>query len=244
MRFSPNENAHNVAPPNLRCIWMTAGILSYQLCDRQFDCDQCPLDAAMRMHFSRHDETDKPREERRLHSELSYSRNHCWIRYVSGNLVRVGFEPDFAKAVRSARAVVLPAAGDRLRHDEWCLWIVIDSGTLPIRAPFTGTIESVNLALADEPNLISDSPYDLGWLFEATVKDDEKVRSHFLTTGEAGALYAHDHEHFQKLLSAALSGPETPVGETLYDGGEIIRDPKAMVGEKRYIALLREVYCR
>jgi hypothetical protein len=31
---------------------MAAGILSYQLCEREFDCDQCPLDKAMRMHIS------------------------------------------------------------------------------------------------------------------------------------------------------------------------------------------------
>lgn len=41
-----------MVPKEQRCVWMAAGILSYQLCEREFDCDQCPLDKAMRMHIS------------------------------------------------------------------------------------------------------------------------------------------------------------------------------------------------
>ena len=30
------------------CVWVTAGVLNYKLCDRDFDCEHCPLDAALR----------------------------------------------------------------------------------------------------------------------------------------------------------------------------------------------------
>jgi hypothetical protein len=30
------------------CVWMAAGVLRFWLCDRGFDCDRCPLDAALR----------------------------------------------------------------------------------------------------------------------------------------------------------------------------------------------------
>lgn len=33
---------------SLPCIWMSAGLLSYRLCDREYDCEHCPLDAALR----------------------------------------------------------------------------------------------------------------------------------------------------------------------------------------------------
>ncbi len=32
----------------LPCIWMTAGLVRWRLCDREYDCDHCPLDAALR----------------------------------------------------------------------------------------------------------------------------------------------------------------------------------------------------
>lgn len=31
-----------------QCVWMQAGVVGYKLCDREFDCDQCPFDAALR----------------------------------------------------------------------------------------------------------------------------------------------------------------------------------------------------
>lgn len=33
---------------SLPCIGMTAGLVSYRLCDREYDCDHCPFDAALR----------------------------------------------------------------------------------------------------------------------------------------------------------------------------------------------------
>jgi len=30
------------------CVWMDAGVLTYRLCDRDFDCAHCPLNAALR----------------------------------------------------------------------------------------------------------------------------------------------------------------------------------------------------
>lgn len=29
------------------CVWMDAGVLTFKLCDRDFDCEHCPLDAAL-----------------------------------------------------------------------------------------------------------------------------------------------------------------------------------------------------
>lgn len=43
-----------------------------------------------------------------------------------------------------------------------------------IYAPISGTITAVNEALEDKPELINESPYDDGWLFEiATEYADE-----------------------------------------------------------------------
>ena len=31
----------------LPCIWAEAGVLSYRLCDRRYECEQCPLFTAL-----------------------------------------------------------------------------------------------------------------------------------------------------------------------------------------------------
>lgn len=38
------------APPQgvLPCVWMSAGLVSFKLCDREGECEGCPFDRAMR----------------------------------------------------------------------------------------------------------------------------------------------------------------------------------------------------
>ena len=36
-------------PPGvLPCVWMSAGLVSFKLCDREGECEGCPFDLAMR----------------------------------------------------------------------------------------------------------------------------------------------------------------------------------------------------
>ena len=34
------------------CVWMSAGLIRFWLCDRAYDCENCPLDRALRAHRS------------------------------------------------------------------------------------------------------------------------------------------------------------------------------------------------
>jgi hypothetical protein len=40
--------AKDVLPPGvLPCVWMSAGVVSFKLCDREGECEGCPFDRAM-----------------------------------------------------------------------------------------------------------------------------------------------------------------------------------------------------
>lgn len=40
---------NSVLPPGaLPCVWMSAGLVSFKLCDREGECEACPFDLAMR----------------------------------------------------------------------------------------------------------------------------------------------------------------------------------------------------
>jgi len=32
-----------------KCIWMECGYVEYKLCDRDFDCENCPFDKAIKV---------------------------------------------------------------------------------------------------------------------------------------------------------------------------------------------------
>lgn len=44
-----NKTISKVIPEgDFNCIWVEAGLVSYKLCDRNYECDDCPFDQAMR----------------------------------------------------------------------------------------------------------------------------------------------------------------------------------------------------
>lgn len=45
------------------CIWMNAGVLPFQLCDRAFACESCPIDADLRIAPALHEQLQAPAHE-------------------------------------------------------------------------------------------------------------------------------------------------------------------------------------
>jgi hypothetical protein len=50
MTYASQQAHTTVAPerPVELCVWMLSGVLNYRLCDRDLDCEHCPLDRALR----------------------------------------------------------------------------------------------------------------------------------------------------------------------------------------------------
>lgn len=242
MRFSPESPLHPIVPPELRCVWMTAGILSYQLCDRSFDCDSCPLDAAMRMHFSRKDERP-PSAAMGNEEHTRYSRNHCWVARRNASAVRIGIEPTLASLL-SPKEIVMPFVGDVVALDQYCCWIITEGGTLHISSPVSGTVIAVNSSVASDPFALANSPFVHGWLFDVRMRSDLAVEPSLLAKKDAERGYRDDHAQFAALVRTALGHqrPGAGVGATLPDGGELLRDIATMLGQKKYFELVDAVY--
>jgi len=243
---SQSNKCHIIPPDEQRCIWMTAGILSYQLCDRQFDCDQCPLDAAMRKRHPRpenlpHADTMPGSSPEGLRSDRSYSPNHCWVKDIHDNVVRVGIEPGLGVALLGPKTIVLPADGQHVSRGQTCLWIVLEGGTLPVASPFDGIIRGVNRQLAEKPYLLGVHPLEHGWLFDVELTEPAKSPG-LMTVEQACSSYGRDEAAFSSLLANALEHGHKEVGITLADGGQELQSVADMLGPDKYFALLRKVY--
>ena len=54
MAKASKKTSYKVVPPGKKkCIWMEAGVVSYKLCDNNFDCQTCSYDHAMQRKVSR-----------------------------------------------------------------------------------------------------------------------------------------------------------------------------------------------
>ncbi len=250
MDNSKSTNKYPLVPPNeQKCVWMTAGILSYQLCDRQFDCDHCPLDSALRTFPER-----TTIDQRQMATNVSakgrkslipgylYSRKHCWIKSNDGNSVRIGIEPLLSSMLLNSKTVVLPSIGDRVQANKVCAWIVLEGGTLAITSPLDGEVQRTNAALVDQPHDIHDDPFERGWLFDLSTREDIFNLSSLLRMAEADRHYSQDERRFQSLVNTEFKKHHAEAGVTLADGGKPVQDVAAMLGTEKYFLLLREAF--
>jgi glycine cleavage system H lipoate-binding protein len=57
MGTSANRESMKIVPPGKKkCVWMEAGVVSYKLCDNNYDCSTCVYDQAMQVKVARQKE--------------------------------------------------------------------------------------------------------------------------------------------------------------------------------------------
>lgn len=238
-----------VPPGDLKCVWMAAGVLSYQLCDRAFDCERCPLDQAMRMHFGRPAapaEDSAPPPAADLATDRRYSRGHCWVLPIGGvdgpaRRVRAGLEPGLARVLPLPRSVVLPSAGSVVGRGQPHVWVIAEGGTFALHAPLTGRIVAVNSNLAERPSRLATSPLEEGWLYELEAEAGPQFRG-LMDARAAGGRYEVDARRFRAELARALRRSGERAGPMMADGGVPLADLGQMLGPSRYLEILARVY--
>jgi glycine cleavage system H protein len=236
-----------VPPQESKCVWMTAGILSYQLCEREFDCEECPLDIALRQRFV-HDKavvgrgrammTGKVPEEPR--GVILYGRKHLWLSRKGEKKVRLGIEPGMASVIVSPKAIVLPAFGARIVRNKACSWIVLEGGTLPMFSPISGQVVATNNLLAENPHAVCVSPLDEGWLFELSVNDADVDDADVLPTADVAQIYSEDERPLKALLSAEMTKGESENAKV--DHGQLVQRLSETLSPTEYLNLLRSTY--
>jgi glycine cleavage system H protein len=246
--MTTSKGYHIIPPDENRCVWMTAGVLQYQLCDREFECEQCPLDLAIR-HQVRPPAAAVAAKTRRaappgtaLREGYQYSRNHCWVLEVAPCRFRVGIEPGFAMVLGVPRAIVLPLHGQVVRPGQACAWIVTPGGTLPLEAPAGGSVRTANSLLRESPDLPHRHPFGEGWLYEVAADEGEEEETHLLSAERIAESYTADESRFLTALNGMLRGRQPEGGFTLADVEQRLESILDLVGPTKYFDAVRHVF--
>jgi glycine cleavage system H protein len=106
--------------------------------------------------------------------ELRYSREHEWVR-LAGDTARIGIT-DFAQdSLGDVVFVQLPDVGLDVVAGASVSEIESTKSVSDIYAPLTGVVQSVNEALAEQPELVNRDPYGEGWMFEVRCADPSEI---------------------------------------------------------------------
>lgn len=231
------------SPP---CVWMCAGLLTYKLCDRDFDCERCPLDAALRGEPAgvpfRTALSEPGRRASHFPDDRLYSPGHLWLRPLGGGgdrVLRLGVDAFAAAVIGHCREVRWPDPDRRVGRGEVICEIDLGLGLLPLAAPLAGRAAGANRLLRREPARMLTEPYDEGWILDLEADDPAELRG-LLTAEAARERTRLDLQRFRRRVAIHLLD-DARVGPSLPDGGELLSDLRQMLGGPRYLELLREL---
>ena len=116
-------------------MWMVAGLLGYRICDRDFDCEHCPLDAAIHgAHGGRDPGTVEPGEDapaRGIRDGLAYHPVYGWAAEAAKGRVRWGIDGLSARLLDHLTEVVVPPSGSEIAVGKFACWVMDDGELVP-----------------------------------------------------------------------------------------------------------------
>jgi glycine cleavage system H protein len=194
-----NYSKSSIVPKSQKkCVWMELGIVSYKICDRNFECETCPLDKGLRgdnrimnhpnLDMKKSANSKKEQQLNNLKRDSSFERllkmkldghyyvhpGHCWIKVINSHSVKIGIDDIVATTLGSIDEVVLPLTGETIRRNASCGQIIQFEHIFSIVSPICGKVKKVNKELAGFPCKLTLDPLNKGWMITLEPNDLEK----------------------------------------------------------------------
>ncbi len=124
---------------------------------------------------------------------LKYTKSHEWVK-VSGNKAKFGITAHAVQEIRDIIFIELNPQGQEVVQGKPFGNVESVKAVFEVNAPVSGKIVSVNEKLLDNPETVSKSAYEDGWMVEVEIKNpgelnnlmDAKGYEAFLKTEGAG----------------------------------------------------------
>ncbi|MGA7367654.1 MAG: glycine cleavage system protein GcvH [Nitrososphaeraceae archaeon] len=130
-------------------------------------------------------------------NELKFSREHEWIKIVKeeGTTVAVIGISDFAQGeLNDIVSVELPKKGTKAGQMKAIAIVDSVKASSDIYSPLSGEIVETNETLLDHPELINQSPYELGWIVKIRPTENlsEEIKN-LMTSNEYEEFIGNHH---------------------------------------------------
>ena len=107
--------------------------------------------------------------------ELKYSKTHEWIRFEDETTAYIGIT-DYAQSELGDLVFVnLPQEGDDVAMGEPFADVESVKAVSDVISPVSGTVSEVNEILADEPQMMNESPYEAWFVKVTDISEQEEL---------------------------------------------------------------------
>lgn len=262
--ISKKQNAQP-AHKDDRCIWMTAGVISYKLCPINYDCEHCELDKAMRSHVGSRKIRSKTEQHRsrsekfsipgsgknppvlfftfmpdKMREGIYLHPSHLWAQPLEGQKWRVGVDELLAYILPRPAKLQFSDLEKDLAQDQVFGKILSSAGMVFLATPLSGHLVQINSRLAQHPDLVQQDPYGEGWLATIEWTEDRTELEKFFTGVSARRYLQEEAQHLNFFLRHR--GVEVnQIGHTLPDGGVNIKYLRQVLPDKVCFRLANEL---
>ena len=122
--------------------------------------------------------------------DLLYTREHEWVR-IEEDIATVGITDYAQEQLGEITFVELPQLDMTVENHGEMGVVESSKAASDIYAPIAGKVSEVNDQLEDQPELINQDCYNVGWIYKLQIEDGTKP---------AGLLAANEYEEYLKGL--------------------------------------------
>jgi len=108
-------------------------------------------------------------------NDLSYSKNHEWVRFEGDDIYLVGITDYAQSQLGDIVFVDLPEKDVDVHAGDEVLVVESVKTAADVYSPLSGEIVEVNEALSNEPAKVNSDPYGDGWMFRIKIKDKSEL---------------------------------------------------------------------
>ncbi len=139
--------------------------------------------------------------------------------------------------------ITLPHVGVLLRIAEPCGWITRGRMAIPLSAPLSGEIETVNEAGLRKFRALGTLNDGADWLVSLRTQEDPNLVPGLYRGEETLIWYLRKLQLLKRYLRESLTaGAAAVAGPTLTDGGTLNMNVEQVLGRERFEALVEELF--
>jgi glycine cleavage system H protein len=107
---------------------------------------------------------------------LRYTKDHEWIK-LEGNIATIGITDFAQRELGDIVYVEIETVGKTLMAEAVFGTVEAVKTVSDLYLPVSGTINEVNSALSDSPEVVNSDPYGEGWMVKMTVTNPDDVKT-------------------------------------------------------------------
>jgi glycine cleavage system H protein len=115
--------------------------------------------------------------KKRIVSELKFTKEHEWIKTEEDGTAIIGISDFAQEQLGDIVSIELPKGGGFFRQGQTMAIVDSVKASSDIYAPISGEIIEINEGLIEKPEIINQSPYDLGWMVKIKPSKMEEFES-------------------------------------------------------------------